>query len=357
MLDPRTQKLRHFNTPGYGNPWCYVFNEWGQGFVGDGSTPQQHWDSPLSGEEFPGRSGLNTIVDGEGMRPNVGSEFIRTRQFPDDVQGLFIFACVSNMHGFTTFTLGDDGSGYQGARRKKPGFDKDGKPAQVPDDLLDASDANFRPADPQIGPDGALYFADWHNALVGHVQYSQRDPARDHQHGRIYRLVYKGKPLLAPVTQFGKSVPELLEQLRAYELRTRYRARRELRDRPGAEVVAAVKAWVAKLDPQDKAYDRLLCEALWVLAGSTRGGHNASDARCCGRKPATPARRPRGCWRMNGSTFRTPSTLLKPQVTDEFPRTRLEAVRALSFVPTKEAVETVAARRESAARLLARTTL
>jgi putative heme-binding domain-containing protein len=32
--------------------------------------------------------------------------------------------------------------------------------------------------------------------------------------------------------------------------------------------------------------------------------------------------------------------LIKPQVTDAFPRTRLEAVRALSFVPTKEAVET-----------------
>ena len=32
--------------------------------------------------------------------------------------------------------------------------------------------------------------------------------------------------------------------------------------------------------------------------------------------------------------------LIKPQVTDEFPRTRLEAVRALSFVPTQEAVET-----------------
>jgi putative heme-binding domain-containing protein len=33
--------------------------------------------------------------------------------------------------------------------------------------------------------------------------------------------------------------------------------------------------------------------------------------------------------------------LIKAQVTDEFPRTRVEAIRALSFIPTKESVEMV----------------
>ena len=61
----------------------------------------------------------------------------------------------------------------------------------MPDDLLVSTDKNFRPVDPQIGPDGALWFGDWCNALIGHMQYSQRDPNRDHQRGRIYRLVYK----------------------------------------------------------------------------------------------------------------------------------------------------------------------
>ena len=36
------------------------------------------------------------------------------------------------------------------------------------------------------------------------MQYSQRDPNRDHEHGRIYRLVYTNKPLLEPVTQAGE---------------------------------------------------------------------------------------------------------------------------------------------------------
>jgi putative heme-binding domain-containing protein len=338
VLDPRTQKLRHFNTPGYGNPWCYVFNEWGQGMVGDGTTPQQHWDSPLSGAEFSGRRGVNTLFDGEGMRPNVGNEFIRTRQFPDDVQGLFIFACVNNMHGLTTFTLGDDGAGYKGARRKKQGVDKNGKPGQVPDDLLSSTDTNFRPTDPQIGPDGALYFGDWHTALLGHMQYSQRDPQRDHSHGRVYRLVYKGKPLLTPVTQFGKSASELLDQLKEYEPRTRYRARRELRDRPAAEVSAAVKAWVAKLDPKDKEYDRLLCEALWA-----QNGQHAVNVDLLKKvlRAKTGDARAAATRVLADEWERIPNAmeLMKAQVIDEFPRTRLEAIRALSFIPTKEAVE------------------
>ena len=33
--------------------------------------------------------------------------------------------------------------------------------------------------------------------------------------------------------------------------------------------------------------------------------------------------------------------LIKPQVTDAFPRTRLEAIRALSFVPTRQSVDLV----------------
>jgi len=41
VLDPRAQKLRHYVTPGYGNPWCYAYNWWGQGIVGDG-TPRNN---------------------------------------------------------------------------------------------------------------------------------------------------------------------------------------------------------------------------------------------------------------------------------------------------------------------------
>lgn len=322
VFDPKTRLVRHFMTPGYGNPWCYVFDQWGQGIVGDGTTPQQHWDTPLSGAPIASRKGLNTVLgSADGMRPNVGNEWIRTRQFPDEWQGAFIFACVINMNGLTTFTVGDDGAGFIGSRRKGG-------------DLLAAQDnMTFRPTDPQIGADGALYFGDWSAALIGHMQYSQRDPNRDHTHGRVFRLVYKEKPLLTPVTQADKTVPQLLAQLGEYEPRTRYRARRELRDRPAAEVLAAIKA----LNPAD---DRMALECLWV-----QQGHHAVDVALLQHvlRAKTPEARAAATRVLSDEWERIPGALglIKPQVTDDFARTRVEAIRALSFVPSKEAVETV----------------
>ena len=191
----------------------------------------------------------------------------------------------------------------------------------------------FRPTDPQIGVDGALYFGDWCAALIGHMQYSQRDPNRDHTHGRVFQFVYKNKPLLAPATQFGKSVPQLLAQLSEYEPRTRYRARRELRDRPTAEVLAAIKA----LNPTE---DRAMLECLWV-----QQGHHAVDVALLQKvlRAKTPEARAAATRVLSDEWDRIPGALalMKAQVTDDFARTRCEAIRALSFVPTREAVETV----------------
>jgi hypothetical protein len=36
-------KIRQFSLPGQYNMWCYVFNQWGQGIVGDGTTANHAW--------------------------------------------------------------------------------------------------------------------------------------------------------------------------------------------------------------------------------------------------------------------------------------------------------------------------
>ena len=337
VFDPRTFKVRQFALPGMANMWCYHFDQWGNGFPGDGTTPNMAWDTPLSGAQYFGRKGMNFLFgdrrDG-GERPNIGSERLISRNLPDDLQGQFIYAAVITMNGMPRFTLNDDGAGFSGRRIRGD----DGKYA----DLIRSTDKHFRPADPQIGPDGALWFGDWANPLVGHMQYSQRDPNRDHVHGRVYRLVGTGRPLLTPVTQVGKTVAEILEQFREPEWRTRYRARRELQDRPASEVLPAVSQWVAKLSPSDKDFDRLRCEALWV-----QEGHHAvepglldqvlaaktPEARAAAVKIATDERD-----YVSGAFAR-----LKAASTDEHPRVRAEAARGLSFFPTTESVDALLA--------------
>ncbi len=322
VMDPRTLKIRQFALPGQYNMWCYVFNNWGQGIVGDGTTANQAWDTPLSGAQFGGRAGLNFVFNNEGMRPALGSEFLVSRNFPDDVQGQFTYACVINMNGLPRFSVNNDGGGYHGDRLKNA----DGSP----DDLIRSTDKHFRPADPQIGPDGALWFGDWANALIGHMQYSQRDPNRDHTRGRIYRLVYPSRPLVTPATQFGKSIPEILEQLREYEWRTHYRARRELHDRATADVIPVVTAWVKGLKSDDPEFDRLRTEALWVQQAHHQLDHDlltavlqaeTSDARAAAVRIVSDEH----------SSIADAQELLVAASKDENPRVRTEAARGLSF--------------------------
>jgi putative heme-binding domain-containing protein len=260
------------------------------------------------------------------MRPVIGSEFLWTRHFPEEVQGQFVYACVINMNGIPRWDFQDEKSGFTGKR--------------LPD-LLKSTDKNFRPADPKIGPDGALWFGDWHNPLIGHMQYSQRDPNRDKTRGRIYRLTAEGRDLLKPVTQYGKSIPELLDQLKAYERRTRYAARRELWDRPTSDVLAAVDQWVGKLDTSDPEYDRLLTEALWIQQGHRSVSASMLQKVFAARRGEARAAAVRVLadeWqRLPGGI-----AILKRAVTDEHPRVRLEAVRALSFIETLEAAELAA---------------
>ena len=336
VLDPRTWRITHFNTPGYGNPWCYVFNEWGQGICGDGTGANQHWDTPLSGAQYRGRKGMNPVFPTEGMRPVVGSEYLRTRHFPADVQDQFIYACVINMNGMPRWRISDEGGGYKGQRVRHA---VDGK--EVPFDLVKSTDKHFRPVDPQIGPDGALWFGDWANPLVGHMQYSQRDPHRDHVHGRVYRLVHKEKPLLAPETQAGRSTREVLGQLESPEWRTRYRARAELQARPQAEVLAAAAAWVRERE-QSPDIERLRMEQLWL-----QQCFHAVDRPLLERMLASPVADARAAatrvladerGRIDGA-----ERLLVARATDAHPRVRTEAVRGLSFFPTSDAMDAVVA--------------
>ena len=336
VLDPRTWKLRHFVTPGYGNPWCYVFNEWGQGICGDGTGANQHWDTPLSGKQYRGRKGLNPVFDTEGMRPVVGSEYLRTRQFPDDVQDQFTYACVINTNGMPRWTITDDGAGYVGTRVRHDPANKD-----TPFDLIKSTDKHFRPVDPQIGPDGALWFGDWANPLIGHMQYSQRDPNRNHVHGRIYRLVYKDRPLLAPETQAGKPIAAVLEQLKSPEWRTRYRVRADLQSRPRDEVLAAARKWLATVGT-DPNVDRLRMEVLWL-----QQSFHAVDAGLLAEllEAPTPDARAAATRVLADERERIASAeaMLCKKASDPHPRVRAEAVRGLSFFPTMTAMQAVVA--------------
>ena len=59
-------------------------------------------------------------------------------------------------------------------------------------DFISTSDLWFRPVDMQLGPDGAVYVADFYNKVIGHYEVDLHPPGRDRTSGRIWRVVKDG---------------------------------------------------------------------------------------------------------------------------------------------------------------------
>ena len=156
-----------------------------------------------------------------------------------DAQGRFLLNNTIGLQGILQHTVSAVGSGYEGTEIEP---------------LPISSDPHFRPVDMEFGPDGALHLTDWQEALIGHMQYSIRDPLRDRTHARIWRITYPSRPLLTPVAIAGAPLPQLLNVLKHPEQHMRIRAKQEIATRPVADVVAAVGHWVAGLDAQDANY-------------------------------------------------------------------------------------------------------
>jgi len=141
-------------------------------------------------------------------------------------------------------------------------------------DFLSSADPNFRPVAVNVGPDGAVYLADWHSPIISHTLVNHlRDPHRGPEYGRIYRVTHEGRPLTTPPKIHGQPILALLELLKEPENQVRELAKLELDQRDSNVVIAAVRAWAAKLDRRHPDYEHHRLEALWV-----QQWHNAVDA-------------------------------------------------------------------------------
>jgi putative heme-binding domain-containing protein len=321
--DPRTQAFEVYVDFGFANPHGHVFDRWGQDIVTDGTGANPYHAALFSGQtDFGSRHGHPPQVYQPKTRPCPGIEILSSRHFPEANQGNLLVANVIGFQGILQYKLQDRGTSF-GATEVEP--------------ILSSSDSNFRPSDIRIGPDGAIYFSDWHNPIIGHMQHNLRDPNRDRTHGRIYRVTYEGRPLLKAVKIAGEPLDKLLGVLKEPEDRVRYRARIELSARDTDEVIAAVSKWMAALDKNDPDYEHHLLEALWL-----HQSHNVVNEALLKRMLRSPDFHARAAathvlcyWR---DRVPEPLALLHGQINDPHPRVRLEAIRALSFFRSEPAL-------------------
>ena len=243
---PREHRLDSFGTYSSTNPWGVTFDDWGQHVAShpifasafhakDPPYPEQHI--------HPKTYGLQAY---SGV---AGQEFVDFATFPPDMQGLMIKARYKPTNRIEILEWEETEFGYE---------------ERYTGDLIFSRNLSFIPVDVRFGPRGALYVCDWYNPIKGHAQYSLRDERRDRASGRIWRILPVGAETQEPPRFHDATVEELVELLGRREYRYRYWAKRELRERDAASVVAALDGWVAALDPADPRYRHHQLEASWA---------------------------------------------------------------------------------------------
>ena len=263
-FDPRrfTIAMHAGNSP---NPHGISFDYWGYHYATDGT----------GGNAFqvrPDAKGFKMFpLLKKEVRPVTASEVVSSAHFPEAMQGDFLICNVIGFRGIKHYHL--ERNATNGTVWGEPAGDDltvsvtnaDGsKTEDKSRGFLMSGDKNFRPSDAIFGADGALYVADWHNVIIGHMQHNVRDPNRDHAHGRIYRITAEGRPLQKPVAIAGQPIPALLENLKHPVDGVRHRTRVELSARDTKDVIAAAQTWVKQFDPNKKEDAHHLLEALWL---------------------------------------------------------------------------------------------
>ncbi len=135
------------------------------------------------------------------------------RQRPAPARRFFAGSLIANDfrgHRVCRYIVSEDGAGFSSRERVE---------------LIKTNHVVFRPIDVKMGPDGAIYIADWYNPIIQHGEVD----FRDHTLGRIWRVTAKNSPLVPRPKLIVAMVPELLEQLKAPEQWTRHNAKRVLK--------------------------------------------------------------------------------------------------------------------------------
>lgn len=313
---PETLELGVFMR-GLVNVWGHHFDRFGQSFATDGA----------------GGEGINYIVPGayyftaadapkilHGLNPgspkHCGLEIVETPMLPPEWQGSAITNDFRG-HRVCRFQLTEDRSGFVSREQQE---------------VIKSNHVAFRPIDVKLGPDGAIYIADWYNPIIQHGEVDFRDPRRDHTHGRIWRVTWKGAPKREAVPDLASlSNTDLFNLLKSDDNFRRQSAKQILRSR-GASVLPDLEAWQTSI-PVEADTEHLRLEALWVYQSLRTQNHELLNTLLKAEDGRVRAAAVRVLSHWRHETPAAGRDLLAAAVNDPHPRVRLEAVRAISFSP------------------------
>ncbi|MEY4539647.1 MAG: hypothetical protein RLZZ306_1404, partial [Bacteroidota bacterium] len=236
------------------NTWGFSFNETGDVF-GSTANNSHGWYMAI-----PHRNILNGSISNDGSRgtdshkdmktitPRVrqvdvfggytaaaGHNFYTARAFPKKYWNKTAFVCEPTGHVVHQNVMEKNGTDYQDVE----GFN-----------LLAGADEWVSPVFAEVGPDGAVWVADWYSFIIQHnpqpsgfkmgVGNAYETDLRDYTHGRIYRIGYNKAPNYTPVSLSKDRPQELVNALKNNNQFWRITAQRLLIERGQKDVVPAL---------------------------------------------------------------------------------------------------------------------
>ncbi|HEY1107503.1 MAG TPA: PVC-type heme-binding CxxCH protein, partial [Opitutaceae bacterium] len=196
-----------------------------------------------------------------GYTAAAGSAFIYSDQLPPRLQGKAMI-CEPTMKNIALFDVVRDGAGYA---------------ANDAFNLVASSDEWMSPVFAEVGPDGAVWFADWQNYIIQHnptpsverggyaaktgVGGAHENPLRDNQRGRIYRVTWDGAKPVTTKSLDKASTAQLVAALRDANPFWRLTAQRLLVEGKRTDAAPALKQLLAGAAPLPAIH------ALWSLHG------------------------------------------------------------------------------------------
>jgi putative membrane-bound dehydrogenase-like protein len=197
-----------------------------------------------------------------GYTAAAGSAFIYSANLPPRLQG-HAMVCEPTMKVIALMNVQPKGAGYVA----KDGFN-----------LVASADEWMSPVFSEVGPDGAVWFSDWQNFIIQHnptpnlrsggysaqtgVGGAHVNPLRDHERGRIYRVVWEKAQKPAITSLKGASTEALVNALSSDNQFWRVTAQRLLVEGKKTDAAESLKKIVATKDSGVGAV-----HALWSLHG------------------------------------------------------------------------------------------
>jgi putative membrane-bound dehydrogenase-like protein len=220
-----------------------------------------------------------------GFTSAAGIRLYTARDFPKEYWNRIAFVNEPTIRLTHNAIIEPEGAGF---------VEKDGW------NLLASSDEWFGPVHAEVGPDGAVWIADWYNFIIQHNVFVERQAPsrmvlpftdqphgqgnafhselRDTNHGRIYRVVYKNaKTSQTPV--LSADDPEgLLAALEHNNMFWRMTAQRLLVESGSKEVFSGLYDIINNTQVDEIGLNGPAVHALWTLHGLQALEGNHSEA-------------------------------------------------------------------------------